>query len=336
MAAASEWIARCRTLVDDIDVLARATGGYEAQQRWWADLGGPVYDPAKPLTARDVTSEFLARIPERAVVFSGSSPEGTTLNMAGRAVWRVLRGISPLAGAKLIDRWWHRLTVANRYCGLPHVIAELLSELQAERLPPHLWPVRNFDGNSHDRMALAERLRALHTAGVVDPLRCKPYPMVLEIGAGYGALALALKRALPHATYVIVDLPDTLKLSGAYLATRQDAPVLVASHPDALRTPASILLCPATAIERLEKLQIDLAINTLSFGEMAETEVDRYAVFLISNLRSGGVLFEQNFDNRRLGAENFCNPSAVLSRRFHRHRVVPGTYLKGIPRVWSA
>jgi len=329
-------IERCRTLVAEIDELARQTGAYETQRHWHADGGGPVYDPARPLQPSDVTREFLEDLPSRASFFTGDPPEGTALNGKGRFLWQAVRRVSPLLAARIIARWWHRLTLPGRHRGPPLVISDMLAAAQMRRLPCFMRPPASFDGTMLDRIALADRLRALAAAGALPPLRERRSPVVLEIGAGYGGLAFALKHALPRATYVIVDLPDSLKLSACYLATRQRAPIMTVARLEGMARDGSFLLCPATAIDRLEVMPIDLAINTLSFGEMSEAQVGRYAAFLRRNLAPDAALFEQNFDNTHLGREHFCNPTIVLAQHFSRQRVLSGPYIKGTPRVWSA
>ncbi len=96
-----------------------------------------------------------------------------------------------------------------------------------------------------------------------------------------------VRRLAPQASYAIVDPPETLKLSGCYLATRQSAPVLLA--PPSVVSPKEpcILLCLATAIDRMEGLPINLAINSVSFGEMSTARVGRSAAFLRRNLAPG-------------------------------------------------
>jgi len=331
-----EQVERCRTLVAEIDELARQTGGYDAQQQWLNDVAtGPVFDPGQPLRSEDITPEFIATLPERSTIFAGASLEGNEMNAAGHAIWSLLKHVSPKIGAKVVDRWWHHLTSSNRYHGLPLTIADRLAALRMRRLPSFLHPPVSFDGTAHDRMALTERLAALEAAGAIQPLRAKRNTTVLEIGAGYGALAFSLKSVLPQATYVIVDLPETLKLAACYLATRQDHPVMMASVSAVAPKERCFLLCVATAIKRLEGLPIDLAINTLSFGEMSAVEVGRYASFLQRNLAPGAKLFEQNFDNSHVASPNFCNPTVVLAQHFNHHTPVSGMYIKGRPRLWS-
>jgi len=326
-----EDIETCSALVAEIDQVAHETGGYDAQRRWVGPHGLAVHGSRSWATERP-SAEFLKGIPSLSSFFTGWPAQEGQLTFAGRALWGTVGRLSPVLGAKIHERWWHRLSHAESYGGPTLSVAEAIAEHHARRLPPALRGPATFDGTVLDRAAALERLRALHRARVLRHLFGNPTPIILEIGAGYGALALALKYALPMATYVIIDLPDSLALSGCYLTTRQSAPVIVAAGEPLL--PGSIALCPATALDRLPSLSIDLAINTLSFAEMAEVEVERYARFLAPRLSPGGVLFEQNYDNSQLGPA-FCDPGRALARHFAMQRRVPGLYLRGVPRVWS-
>jgi hypothetical protein len=326
-----EDIETCSALVAEIGQVAHETGAYDAQRRWVGPRGLAVH-ASRSWTREKLSAEFLKGIPSLSSLFTGWPAQEGRLTFAGRALWRTVGRLSPVLGAKIHERWWHRLSDADSYSGPSLSVAGAIAEHHARRLPQALRGPASFDGTVLDRAAVLERLRALHRSRVLRHLSGKPAPLILEIGAGYGALALALKHALPMATYVIVDLPDSLALSGCYLATRQSAPVIVAASEPL--SPGSIVLCPTTALERLSPLSIDLAINTLSFAEMAEVEVERYARFLAPRLSAGGVLFEQNYDNSQLGTA-FCDPGTALARHFTMQRRVPGLYLRGVPRVWS-
>jgi hypothetical protein len=322
---------KCRALIAEINRLASETGGYEAQRRWVGPSGMTIHD-APSRTAAGLTAEFLKEIPARSGFFTGWPVKEEQLTPLGLALWSTVGRLSPVLGAKVHERWWHRLSGGRSYGGPSLTIARAIAEYHAKRLPQALRGPANFDGTELDRAALLERLRALHRSRTLRHLNGKPSPLILEIGAGYGALALALKNALPRVTYVIIDLPDSLALSGCYLASRQSAPVIVTNGEPLL--PGSFVLCAATTLERLPALSIDLAINTLSFAEMAEAEVERYARFLAPRLAPGGSLFEQNYDNAPLGPA-FCDPGKALARYFSMQGRVPGLYLRGVPRVWS-
>jgi hypothetical protein len=327
----SKDVEKCRALVVEMSRVASETGGYEAQRRWVGPSGLTVHD-ASSWNGDMLTAELLKDIPARSGFFTGWPAKEERLTPAGRALWAAIGRLSPVLGAKIQERWWHRLSDERSYGGPSLAVARAIAEHHARHLPEALRGPASFDGTDLDRAALLERLRALDRSRKVRGLFGKPSPLILEVGAGYGALALALKHALPLATYVIIDLPDSLALSGCYLASRQSAPVMVANGEPLL--PGSFVLCPATALERLPPLSIDLAINTLSFAEMAEAEVERYARFLSPRLAPGGSLFEQNYDNTQLGPA-FCDPRKVLARYFSVQRRVAGLYLRGVPRVWS-
>jgi hypothetical protein len=326
-----EDIENCRALVSEIRRVALNAGGYEAQRFWVGPSGAPVHSSSSS-TVDKTMAEFLKDIPSNSAFFTGWPAKEDRLNFTGRALWSTVGRLSPILGAKIHERWWHRLSDAHSYGGPSLAAARAIAQHHARHLPHALRGPTNFDGTELDRAALLERLRALHRSRVLLGLYRMPSPLMLEIGAGYGALAIALKHALPLATYVIIDLPDSLALSGCYLASRQSAPVMVANGEPLL--PGSFVLCPATALERLPPLSIDLAINTLSFAEMAEAEVERYARFLAPRLAPGGSLFEQNYDNTQLGPA-FCDPRKALTRYFSVQRRVAGLYLRGVPRVWS-
>lgn len=121
---------------------------------------------------------------------------------------------------------------------------------------------------------------------------------VVEIGAGHGALCLHLKRIIPELTYHIIDIPETLLFSGAYLAVTATGWPLEIAAPEAgapVRR-GGIHLVPNYQLEALlARLPgVDLAINISSFGEMAPAQVARYARGLSGAMFSGGLVFETN------------------------------------------
>ena len=68
---------------------------------------------------------------------------------------------------------------------------------------------------SQDIARFQRSVSTLSKAGLLDP---RPRPaQVVEIGGGYGGLALSLSKILDGSRYVIVDLPEVLLFSAAYL-----------------------------------------------------------------------------------------------------------------------
>jgi hypothetical protein len=344
-AIAEDDVARCRALVARIHAAALKNGAYREQQNWTAPNGSPVH--AAAADPSEIDAGFLANLRARASIFTGWSM------VDGEQFPSGLAGVAcRLAAATLPS---HHL---QRLFGLPR-IGEPLRQLSSSA-PPFRWlmpfyrsyleglpreyrcepplicgeELTDVDGFRVNRDVIAhqERMSILWRASLLERLREMSAPAILEIGAGYGALALYVKRVLPDARYIIVDLPRSLVLSGCYLSLAQRSHVDVYSGAQPARG-AFTLVVAGDALPPLPP--IDLAINTLSFSEMPESAVDRYADFIARHLAPGGALFEQNFDNTSIGLENFCDAERVLARRFPRMRPVDGRYLKGRPRIWT-
>jgi putative sugar O-methyltransferase len=170
---------------------------------------------------------------------------------------------------------------------------------------------------NRDVITYQERINLMREFGVLDHLRSKRAPLILEIGGGYGALAYFLKRRYPRARYVIVDLPRSLLFSGCYLAAALPGAGLKVFKPgDEGIGPESVTLVANFLLDQLSLPAVDVAINTLSFAEMPAETVASYGRWLERHLASDGLLFEQNFDNRHLGAAHFSNPAEILSGIF--------------------
>jgi len=108
---------------------------------------------------------------------------------------------------------------------------------------------------------------------------------VVEIGGGYGALARIMKMAYPSSTYVIVDLPHSLVFSSTFLRVNfPNARTLYIDEPHKLADIGQydFVFVPAQFIGTVQDLDVDLAINVNSMGEMTQAAVDRYMTFINS------------------------------------------------------
>ena len=136
--------------------------------------------------------------------------------------------------------------------------------------------------------------------GLLALLMARPRPpVVLEIGGGYGNLGRCIRQLVPNVRYIIVDLPESLAFSSIYLSTLfPDAPVEFVDVGGVCRQldrpgfsfVSSAALTPAL----LGKTRLDLAINTMSLGEMSDAQKDFYGASMASLLCDDGVFFEQN------------------------------------------
>ena len=141
---------------------------------------------------------------------------------------------------------------------------------------------------------------------------------VLEIGGGYGALASWFRAAFPNCSYTILDLPECLLFSGLYLSlSRPDVRTGWGLEP----VPFGMRFIPNYQADFLHE-EFDLVINTVSMSEMSAIQVRRYVALMKSRwIKSGGLFFEQNSDNRHIGLlraqdifiEEFCSQRRLSS-----------------------
>jgi len=106
---------------------------------------------------------------------------------------------------------------------------------------------------------------------------------VLEIGGGYGGLALMCLQFNPQISYLVCDLEESLFVQGVFLSQHLGAErvktVRGEGDLDELR-PGTVYLLPQSRAEALERLRFDLAINQQSMQEMTPAQVSRYCEIL--------------------------------------------------------
>ncbi|KMP12500.1 hypothetical protein UR09_00015 [Candidatus Nitromaritima sp. SCGC AAA799-A02] len=210
------------------------------------------------------------------------------------------------------------------------------------------WDVQGSPIN-YDIWVHQERLNLLYETGVINWLRHKAQngePVnILEIGAGYGALIYFLKEIVPQARFYIIDIPETLLFSSIYLSiARQkdqhqiydgETPIPMAKED------VDFKFIPNFLFDDLVKsnVKIDLAINTWSFAEIAEVQVDHYASGLETLLGDQGVLFEQNYESP--ASEKGCNCKEIISKYFVREDITASSLITinsielGVPTLWT-
>ncbi|MEK7684168.1 MAG: putative sugar O-methyltransferase [Verrucomicrobiota bacterium] len=210
------------------------------------------------------------------------------------------------------------------------------------------WDIEGKPVN-HDVYAYQERINLMHEAGLIDWLRRRSQESgpanILEIGGGYGGLAYALTDIIPgQINYFICDLPESLLSSSIYLGiTRPEYRHLIYDGTDRpvlqnVNAGRAFAYLPNYMFDHFlaAGIKVDMAINTLSFPEMAESQVRYYANGLKKAISSTGVLFEQNEDGRWVGMLD-CKP--VLAEYFPYRKTIRSKSIpllsKGQADVWS-
>nr|WP_246423165.1 putative sugar O-methyltransferase [Roseospira visakhapatnamensis] len=132
---------------------------------------------------------------------------------------------------------------------------------------------------------------------------------VCEIGSGSGCFAFNLRRSLGDVALVLVDIPVSLFLTGAFLIVNdpearlaivdQDTPrghlaELIASH--------DYILVADSMADRLLEGRYDLFFNLYSFQEMPSATVRRYLE--IARLTTRGAFYSENLRGHAKNPEN--------------------------------
>ena len=113
---------------------------------------------------------------------------------------------------------------------------------------------------------------------------------VLEVGAGYGALAALLAGNIPIKSYTIVDLPQNLRQAQQFLNDQLSRVEL----DFRFLTPMQFAF---------DNSEYDLAINEASISEMRKTTAAAYINEIHSRLRDEGLFFWQNGRARGLNSD---------------------------------
>lgn len=121
-----------------------------------------------------------------------------------------------------------------------------------------------------------------------------------ELGAGYGRLAEVVLRAMPNATYMIFDLPESLLLSQHYLTTlHPEAKAAlypesegVVGSAEAIRASRIVFALPHQ-MKLVPPGVVDAFINIYSFMEMSREQIETY-FGLIDRLQASALYLKQH------------------------------------------
>lgn len=212
---------------------------------------------------------------------------------------------------------------------LQHVIPEYLDHIR--NVPsryivqtPRMFGEIGLDINGvlvhTDVMLCQSRINGMYCSGILEKIeqdiKARGRARILEIGAGYGALAYALQRIFDdRLEYIAVDLPSSLWYSAIYLsilAGGEDCHLLKSDEtpPEHFR---NLFISNHLLDRALPALgTIDVAINTMSFSEMSAGQIRYYGNAIKQLIGRDGLLFEENaaphahhVDNKAIFAEIF-------------------------------
>ena len=160
-----------------------------------------------------------------------------------------------------------------------------------------------------DVIAIQRHVSSLYSAGIIEKFKSKEDLRILEIGGGYGGLALALKHVWPQASYDLVDIPESLVFAAVYLGINSSSCVSedsIVKFESSCNSGRGSFRFFADYLTDYLQGPFDLVINTGSFGEMSVSQVKRYAELISAKISPEGFLFERN-------QNTFVPVSAILS-----------------------
>ncbi len=169
-----------------------------------------------------------------------------------------------------------------------------------------------------DTLKFYEVLIGMQRGGVLSAIQAADRPAVCEIGAGWGGFAYQFKTLFPRTTYVIVDFPELFLFSATYLGAlfprasvlfggTSEAPTLAAWRD------ADFVFVPHSVASLVSSLTLDLTVNMVSFQEMTDAQVRRYAGIVAD----AGCPFLYSFNRERSPySTELVSVSQALSDRY--------------------
>lgn len=158
-----------------------------------------------------------------------------------------------------------------------------------------------------------------------------PKPIIAELGAGAGELAIFSKKALPNCTYVCFDLPSTLMVS-SYNIKMTFSDLKIGLYEDFRNIQKitrkeierfDIVMLPNWCLEVVEQDLFDVFINIGSLSEMDREMVKNYIQLIEKTTRGYFYTVNRNISVKEFGAEDiplcefpFSNGTKIISQRY--------------------
>lgn len=240
--------------------------------------------------------------------------------------------------------------------------------LRLKQAIPKKWHVKiparfgeigwNIDGYPVNRLTgfNQERISVMYLSGLINYLEKQRCARILEIGGGAGEMAYVFGNALPNCTWYDADLVGSLAYNAIHMAVmlpRKNHYIYVGDiklpswidESLIMRSPKAASDCQNAVIniphfllpDFADHLNLHMAYNAYSFGEMPSKMVDDYAALLAKFLDKQGGLIEQNV---WLNKSEVANTRESLSKHLHEWSWTKGINgnLKihgGETRTWS-
>lgn len=115
---------------------------------------------------------------------------------------------------------------------------------------------------------------------------------IVEIGGGYGNLAMKIISNFKNVKYIIIDLPEILAIQHYYLS-QNNQKLKIVNYVNYNNEDYDVLLVPSNLYKKLN-IKIDILINMRSFGEMTTDILNDYFNWIDINLNNDGLIYLVN------------------------------------------
>lgn len=147
-----------------------------------------------------------------------------------------------------------------------------------------------------DTLITQARINCMYNLGILDfieqRIRRRLHCRILEVGAGYGALATALHSIYPgQLRYIVIELPSVLWNTACYMGAIGPVHLIGPNEPFPKAFETALVANYLAEEYRGQMGPVDVAINTMSFIEMSDAQVRYYRDLMADLIGSEGKCF---------------------------------------------
>lgn len=227
--------------------------------------------------------------------------------------WHPNPNIEPARTAEVVAYMRYTENIGDKFC---------ISAPIMEGSPRQHGIIFNDKIINSDIVRFQSAISNLFTIGIFDILKKENHLVICEVGSGFGGLAFHISKIFEKSTYLLVDIPETLFMAGAYLIVNDPAAKIYIYDENEFSKEFfannhrmyDYMLIPDFALPDLEGGGIDLFINMLSFQEMTEEVIDDYVRFAYNHCK--GFLYSDNWSKHPYNKQIKTSVEDIICKYF--------------------
>jgi len=129
---------------------------------------------------------------------------------------------------------------------------------------------------------------------IINILKNKKNPTILEVGGGYGGLLIQLLKRKFNFSYINIDLPETLLISYYYLKRTFGVNICLHKDLESSVFKSKINFIPYKNNLHVKKINVDLLFNANSFSEMSKNVLYKYFKLINNKIKPEYILHQNS------------------------------------------